>query len=253
MSILKKIRLAALLCFFSTLVFSQNENQQRYMVHMDPVKPGKVAAYEKTAADLVKMCKENSYEQGWSTFVTEDNEYMYLSPIKNFAELDENPMATLEEKVGEEKFSKIFQDFNKAYDSHSDFILVLDNELSYMPDGMSITQEGKNYRENTRYYYAPQDYEKALNVAKAFKKLYSDKNSKAHYRIYRSGLGTDGNYFLVASSAKSPLDMEQNRLENQKLMGEDARKLFNDLQGVILKAETVRGYMRPDLSYSPSK
>lgn len=254
MRIFKVFKLSVLFCLFTSLIFAQdNANIQRYLVHLDPVKPGKVADYEKTATAFVKMCKENSYDQGWVTFVTEDNEYNYLSPLKNFAELDENPMASLMEKVGEDKFSNLFEDFDKNYNTHSDFILVLDKELSYMPDGITMTPEGENYRENTRYYYAPQDYDKALGVAKAFNKLYSEKKSKTHYRVYRSGFGTDGPYFLVAVSAKGPMEMEQNRMENQKLLGEEGRKLYNDLQGVILRAETVRGWIRPDLSYVASK
>lgn len=253
MRIFKVFKLPMLFCLFTTLIFAQdNANFQRYLVHLDPVKPGKVSDYEQTAAAFVKMCKDNSYDQGWVTFVTEDNEYNYLSPLKNFAELDENPMASLMEKVGEEKFSKIFEDFNKNYNTHSDFILELDKQLSYMPDGITMTPEGQDYRENTRYYYAPQDYDRALSVAKAFNKLYSEKKSKIHYRVYRSGFGTEGPYFLVAVSAKGPMEMEQNRMENQKLLGEEGKKLYNDLQSVILKAETVRGWIRPDLSYTPS-
>lgn len=244
--------LCCFLCSFS-MQSQEDSRYQRYLIHMDPVKPAMQAEYEKTAAKFVKMCKDNSYEHGWATLNTEDNKYFYISPLKNFAELDENPMAALREKVGDEEFEKIFKDFNKCYDSHSDFVLTLDKELSYMPEGVSAMEEGENYRENTKYYFAPENYGKAEEVAAAFKKFYSENNLNMHYRLYRSGFGTDGSYFLVAVSAKDAMDMERKSAEARKAMGPKAEELFGNLNKILLKTETMRGWMRPDLSYEISK
>jgi hypothetical protein len=220
---------------------------------MDPVKPSMQSDYEKTAAKFVKMCKDNKYAHDWMTLATEDNEYHYISMMNNFAELDENPMAALRDKVGAEEFGKVFKDFDKCYDKHSDYVLSLDKELSYMPDGMKTMIEGENYRENTKYYFAPADADKALEVAKAFKKFYSENNLGMHYRLYRSGFGTDGTYFLVAVAAKDAMDMERKSAEARKAMGPKAEELFGNLNKILLKTETIRGWMRPDLSYVASK
>ncbi len=241
-------------CMFAFNMQSQEESRyQRYLIHMDPVKPSMQAEYEKTAAKFVKMCKDNNYAQDWMTLSTEDNNYFYISPMKNFAELDENSMATLREKVGAEDFDKVFEDFDKCYDKHSDFVLALDKELSYMPDGMQTVIEGENYRENTRYYFAPADYEKAVEAAQAFKNFYSEKNLNMHYRLYRSGFGTDGTYFMVAVAAKDAMDMERKSAEARKAMGPKGQELFANLNKILLKTETMRGWMRPDLSYVASK
>jgi len=220
---------------------------------MDPVKPSMQAEYEKTAANFVKMCKDNNYAHDWMTLTTEDNEYHYISTMNNFAELDENPMATLREKVGAEEFGKVFKDFDKCYDKHSDYVLSLDKELSYMPNGMKTMIEGENYRENTKYYFAPADMDKAIEVAEAFKKFYSESNMGMHYRLYRSGFGTDGTYFLVAVAAKDAMDMERKSAEVRKAMGAKGQELFGNLNKILLKTETIRGWMRPDLSYVASK
>lgn len=254
---MKTIKLLGLLlfaCMFTFNMQSQEESMyQRYLIHMDPVKPSMQAEYEKIAANFVKMCKENNYAHDWMTLATEDNKYHYITPISNFAELDENPMASLRDKVGAENFDKVFKDFDKCYDKHTDYVLTLDKELSYMPNGMKTMIEGENYRENTLYYFAPSDSEKAVEVAKAFKKFYTDNNLGVHYRLYRSGFGTDGTYFLVAAAAKDAMDMERKSADVRKAMGPKGQELFANLNKILLKTETVRGWMRPDLSYVASK
>ena len=245
-----------LLCFilFSISITAQeNNNSQMYLIHVDPVKPSMLSEYEKTASKFVKMCKDNNFSQNFTTLVTEDNKYYYISPLKNFAELDKDPMASLREKVGAEEFGKVFRDFDKCYDVHQDFVLTLDNELSYMPDGMTTTIEGENYRENTRYYFSPADTEKAEEVAKAFKKFYSDNNIKTHYRVYRSGFGAEGSYFMVAVAAKDAMDMERKNAEARKAMGSKVEELNANLNKILLKTETMRGWIRPDLSYVANK
>lgn len=254
MKTIKLFGLLMLCCMFTFNMQSQDDSRyQRYLIHMDPVKPSMQGEYEKTATKFVKMCKDNNYAYDWMTLNTEDNKYFYISPMENFAELDENPMASLREKVGAEEFEKVFKDFDKCYDMHTDFVLTLDKELSYMPEGMKTMIEGENYRENTRYYFAPANMDKALEVAKAFKKFYSDNNLGMHYRLYRSGFGTEGPYFLVAVAAKDAMDMERKSAEARKAMGSKAEELFGNLNKILLKTETMRGWMRPDLSYSAPK
>ncbi len=254
---MKTIKLLALLMCCSMFTFnvqSQEESRyQKYLIHMDPVKPSMQAEYEKTAAKFVKMCKDNNYAHDWMTLTTENNEYHYISTMNNFAELDKNPMASLREKVGAEEFGEVFKDFDKCYDKHTDYVLSLDKELSYMPDGMKTMIEGENYRENTKYYFAPADMAKAVDVAKAFKKFYSDNNMGMHYRLYNSGFGTDSTYFLVAVAAKDAMDMERKSAEVRKAMGPKGAELFGNLNKILLKTETIRGWMRPDLSYVASK
>lgn len=253
---MRTIKLLGLLlfgCMFTFNMQSQEESRyQRYLIHMDPVKPSMQTEYEKTATDFAKMCKDNNYAHSWMTLATEDNKYHYISPMKNFAELDVNSMSSLREKVGAEDFDKVFEDFDKCYDKHSDYVISLDKELSYMPDGMQTMIEGENYRENTLYYFAPSNSDKAVEVAQAFKKFYTDNNIGTHYRLYRSGFGTDGTFFLVAVAAKDAMDMERKSAEARKIMGPKGQELFANLNKILLKTETVRGWMRPDLSYMAS-
>ena len=253
---MKKLKISLLvtlmLLLISNFTNSQNgNNTQAYAIHVDPVYPSKINEYETVSKKLADECSKYNTEQGWDTFQFNSFNYTYISPLKNMAELDKNGFADLREKMGKESFEDLFRSFNNYYDSHADYVIVLDKELSYMPDGITITPEGLNYRHNTLFYFAPRDYDKMMQVAKDFKKLYTDKGSTQYYRIYHSGYGSDGTYLLVAEASKDAATFEKNEEENWKLLGEDAKKIYSRLLAILLKTETMTGYFRPDLSYSP--
>ena len=90
-----------------------------------------------------------------------------------------------------------------------------------------------------------------MAIAKSFKELYERKNSKEHYVLYRSGFGAIGDYIMVSIAAKNPEDYERTNTENKILFGEEGDKLYNELLRTIIKLETLEGYIRLDLSYSP--
>mgnify|MGYP003626024249 CR=1 FL=1 len=247
------ILLAAMLLVIPFTNAQEINNKQAYVFHTDPVFPSKMAEYETVAKKLAAESKKHNSKMGWATFQMNGNNFVYVSPIKNMAELDENGFSDLQEKMGKEAFANLFVEFDKYYNLHTDYVMILDKELSYMPTGINITPEGLNYRHNTLYHFAPKDYNKVLQVAKDFKKLYNEKGSKQYYRVYHSGFGTDGNYIMVAMASKSPADYENLRKENNELIGEEGQKLYEKLLENLLKMETMTGYMKPDLSYFPNK
>jgi hypothetical protein len=228
-----------------------NDNFQAYWIHQDPVRPAQIAEYEAAAKKLSEACKKyNLQGADWNTLATTDFNYIYISPIANLAELDKNSFAPLVEKMGKEAVGQMFNDFDKYYDSHRSYILNLDKKLSYMPEGMTTTPEGKPYRHNTLYHFVPANRAKAAEIAQKFKDLYAKKGAKLQYRVYRNGFGTTEDYFLVAVAAESPEAYEKLRAETNTLLGEEGVQLFGQLRNILTKVETVEGYMRPDLSYS---
>lgn len=220
-----------------------------YVVHEDHVKEGQQDKHAKSDKALLKAFKDqNIKEMSWITFAADDNRVMYLTPIDNFAELDKNPFEDLKKKVGDESFQNLMDAYKGTYTKHGDYILRLDKELSYMPDGITQTPEGKNYRELNYYHIPPGEGEKAEELAKKVKKMYTEKNSKVHYRLYKSGFGTMGYYFMVAVAAESPEDMEQLRKENMDLLGDEGKALFDEIENTVSKREVVKGYLKPELS-----
>jgi len=251
------ISITLLLVFFlmltPILVQAQGDDQnQKFWVHEDQVYPSMAAEYEKVAKELVGNCKKyNIQETSWITSVTEDFRYLYVSPINNMADLDKNEFATLQEKMGKDTFSKLINSFNDYYDRHFDYILTLDKDLSYMPNGITQTPEGQPYRRFINYYVSPRNYKTFLEKGKAIKELFVKKGSKVYYRIYRSGFGSGDNYVMVAIAAKSAEDFERLAAENQKLLGEEGQKLFSEILKYTAKYNSTSGLIRPDLAYQP--
>jgi len=141
--------------------------------------------------------------------------------------------------------------FDNCYDTHYDYIVHLDKELSYMPNGISITQEDLPYRKMEYWYVTPQNFDNVLNILKEFKTLYSEKKSNEFYTIFRSGFGSEGDYIMAMISAKNAEDFERIRGESNKTIGPERDQLYQKLLGYITKVESLTGYFRLDLSYFP--
>ncbi len=244
MKTIKSILLLLILCAFSV----QLSAQKMYLVHEDRVKPSKMMDYEKTAKAFHEACLEHQPDGSWLAVSMDDFRYLYVTPMENFAELDENPMADMAKAMGDE-FGKLFEGFNGCYDSHGDYIIRLDESLTYMPDGISQTQEGLNYRNFYFIHFTP-DNEKALREGmKAVKEMFASKGSKNYYRIYRSGFGVMDSYYMVAMSSEDEVDAANKNKTNKELLGPERYETFQKVFGNASEMYEVTGNIRTDLSY----
>lgn len=240
--------LALLLCFTINISVAQKS----YQIHQDNVKPSMLMQYEKIAKEFTEACKTHNPNTNWVTASTDDMKYMYITEIKNMADLDLNPFADMAKTMGD-KWAKIFEEFNKCYDSHSSYVIHLVEDLSYMPQGISITQEGENYRDWFYIYFTPQNASKIREGMKAVKELYATKGSKSYYRIYRNGFGTSEEYYLVAASSKDDIDSATKNKTNKEVLGPDRWETFSKVMDYASRVESYTGEMRPELSYSSKK
>ncbi|SHG20447.1 hypothetical protein SAMN05444483_10637 [Salegentibacter echinorum] len=228
-----------------------NAQNQAYWVHEDQVKPAKVMEYEQVTKDFIDACKEHNLQNGdWAAAQVNDGKYLTISPIQKMADFDKNPLAPLAEKMGEEEFRRIFDRFNQCYDKHRDYIVILNSDLSYMPEGLDVNTPGQDYRKWHFLHVVPSNISKLRAKMKEIKALYSEKDSKEYYRVYRSAFGTNGDYYLVTISAKDALSYAQVSAENDKFLGEEGEKMMRELYGLLESYEVKTGRMRPDLGYA---
>lgn len=251
MKTMNKLFTAMLLVLISTAFL--NAQNQFYRIHVDHVYPSSSEAYEKVSKRLATLAKENQEEDGWNVMWTTDNRVISIDPVSGWEDLGKEFMPKTRAKIGDEKFAEIFSEFDKHYDHHNDYTLILSGDLSYMPDGMTTTPANKNYRKNMVMYHKARDRQKVAEIAEKFKDLYAKKGSKSHYRVYFSGFGNPEAYIMVASAAENALEQAKQADANNKLLGEDAKKLWDELSQYITKIEYLEGNMMPELSYNPSK
>ncbi|WNH10392.1 hypothetical protein [Thalassobellus suaedae] len=245
-TLIKSLVIISALCLFINMSYAQ----KMYQIHQDNVKPSMVSLYEKTAKEFTEACNKHNPQAPWITATTGNMRYLYISPLENFATLDENVFSDMRKAMGD-SWSNIFKNFNKCYDSHSDYIITLSEKLSYMPEGITQMQEGQNYRNWYYLYYTPENGENILEAIKGVKELFKSKASKSYYRIYRSGFGCPESFYLVAVSSKDELDSAIKGKANQETLGEDRKAVFGNLMQYVSRFEEITGEMRPDISYSP--
>lgn len=241
-------------CFliFSNAKSQENQNQA-YWVHEDQVKPGLVQEYEEHSKKLVAMAKENEFqEMGWNVAQMDDGTFLSLTPIDDFAHLQGLSFASLQEKVGQENFTEFMNGFNKFYDVHGDYITILDNNLSYMPTGEGVVQQGKDFR---KWHIMKIPAENVVEVRQKLvelKDIYSRNKSNMHYRIYRSGFGQMGDQIVAVISAKDAEEYARLSAENNMVLGDEGRMKFQEILDLVSDYRNIQGKMRPDLAYTPT-
>lgn len=250
MKIIQKT-MAGLFCLLMTAgIWAQETKNQAFLIHEDRVKPSMMAEYEKVSKDFVEACKKHDLKDiQWSVAQMDDGTYMSITPIQELADIQNMNFDPLREKMGDEEFSKMFERFNKCYDQHGDYVAVLNSELSYMPDGLTAETPGKNYRVWHRLDVTPSNIQNLRAKMKEMKTLFANKGSKMHYRIYHSGFGNVGNYYVAVISAKDAQDYDMMSAENDKLIGEEGQKLFEEMFNYVDTYSVKRGGMRPELAY----
>lgn len=245
-----------LICLFAVPVLmtgQENEKTQLFWIHEDVVKPAMMQDYEKSAKELADKCKEYNIDGvSWLTSTTDDFRYLYITPINSMADINSKGFDKLRDKMGAEAFGNMFSAMDKCYSKHGSYVLALDPKLTYMPDGITQTPEGQNYRKFYYLYTTPENFSALGEKIMKVKELYTSKGSKNYYRVYRSGFGTMNDYYLVAVAAKDAVEFEQNSASNDALLGEEAGPVFAEVMKYVTKMDVVSGQMRPDLAYAPS-
>jgi hypothetical protein len=199
-----------------------------------------------------KLREHNISEGAYLATNTDNFRYLYVNPIESLKDVGQNPgIGELIEKMGEDAFGEMMDGFDGTYDRHGNYVIALDNELTYMPDGITQTPEGENHRKFFYIYFTPENGSALRDAMKGVKALFESKKSTNYYRVYRSGYGNMDSYYMVAVSAKDPVDMEQKGAANDKLLGEDAGPVFSKVMGLAEKFEEYSGAIRPDLGYTP--
>jgi len=247
-----KILIALLLIIPIGLIQAQSSDSQSYWVHEDVVKPNMVGEYESIIKELVDNMKTHKIQEvNMIVANLVGARYLYVGPIENMAELDKNSFATLSEKMGADAMGSLFNRLDKCYDIEQNYVIHLDKDLSYMPTGITQTPEGQDYRKFHYLHFPPGDRAMIKEKMKAIKDMFVQKGSKEYYRVYKSGFGTRGEFYMVAIAAKDAVHYATQTQENDALLGEDGKKTMGDLFSNLLKYEVFEGNMRSELGYSP--
>ncbi|GJM29549.1 MAG: hypothetical protein DHS20C17_21840 [Cyclobacteriaceae bacterium] len=226
----------------------QAQDAQKFIVHEDVVFPSKIAAYEAASKVFAEtMEKHEATDAAFLTVSLDDNRYLYVSAIADFAALDSNPFKKVSEAMGEDAFGKMMSQYDGTFESHKNYVINLSHDLSY--NSNEIIMEGVNFRHFDYWYVTPGKWKEAKAIAKEWKDLYASKGVEQGYRVYTGGLGTE-ELLMVVSWAKSPEEFYSQRAKNREALG-DINDIMNRTMALTRKRESFDGMIRPELSYQP--
>ncbi len=232
----------------------EGQKPQMYCIYKEVVQPSKTKEYEAAIKNMIAEFKAYDIDPEMVNFTTvfgPEMGYVYVMPIENFAGMDtmsENWEAA-SEIIGKDRFREMAAAAEGAID-HIDVFHVLHRaDLSYVPENPRLTPDEIQYAHYGFYYLIPGKQEELEDVARKFVELYKSKNISSGWSIYQSITGTDLPLLVVAHAAKSESDYYSERAKIKELIGEEAKKLGDQVNALVRKIEFKDGYIRPDLSY----
>ena len=243
---MKKVSiLLSTILLIACLASAQTAAPTTFSVHEDIVKPSMDAKFRETMKKLKAACELHKTSFGWSTIAYDDNSYRHLAPLKSFSELEKNPFAELETKMGKEALGKIWADFDECIESHSDFVAMLMPNLSYLSPAA-----GENYRDIMYWYALPGKEAEAEATMVEWKKLYESKKAPNGFLIYKVMFGRESGGYAVVSWGKDRADADTKSQKTDELIGVEAGKLWAKTLTLTKKYNNKRGSVLPEFSYN---
>lgn len=250
---MKKLKLSiiAIVAFLLSSTITMNAQDQKYWILKDEVKPAMQAEYEKASKEFAEACKTyNVQDFSFNCWRHDNGSYVYSSVIKNMADLDRDIFKTLKDNMGKEKLQALYDRLDKSYYNEHSFIVTAKNDLSYMPNGALNAGDFRKYH---FFYITPENSKAVAEKLKEIKDLFAKKGSKEYYVIMHSGFGADEEFYLAILGAKDVQDEDRISNENNKLLGDDWTKKWNELFVLMTRHETETSMYRADLSYNAKK
>ncbi len=241
-----------LLTLVLVTTFSIHAQDQKYWIYADYVKPSMQAEYIQINKDLVAACKKNNLQTfSWSCVRSDDGIYNFIVPIANMGDIDKDNFGPLSEKMGKENMQALWDRFDRCVDRNRSYILTHKKELSYIPNGVIAADD--NYRKHHYFYVSQSNIKTVTEKIKAITALYTKKNSKVNYRVYRNGFGTTEDYFLVSIASKNEEEYAKRIEENRILLGDEGKALLDDLYKNISRYDVKTAMEQNDLEYTATK
>lgn len=241
-----------LMCYFilsSALVvqtFAQDNTPVHFAAYEHRVKPSMTGKYWECMRKVKSNSTQHKIGAVWASFEFDDNTYIHFMPIKNFAELDKNPFAELEAKMGKASHDAMWADFSPCMESTTSYVVTFYPELSYLRASREET-----FRDVFFWTVIDGKDAEAQALLKQWVKVYEARKVPTGFETYKVTFGGEPVYAIVGW-AKDELDMATQRNKTRELMGEEMKKMMNLTMAITQKFDTKRGRRLAEVSYAPA-
>jgi hypothetical protein len=225
----------------------------RIVVEVQQVIPEHAAAYEAAVKEFIPLLAEHGYLGYWYAFVTENMEYMFASPVKDFAGIQEqwDGWAEFAEKVGMDTLQPHFDKFTGTYESTENSVWRHRPDLSYSSDPPKYDADKATFRSWGFVYVKPGMEQEFEATFKKFGDYAREKVITWGWDTWVAEFGTELPVYVYVEvgPSRGVFWTESEKLE--KSMGEDTMKIWTEMLPTVRRVEFVSGTFRPDLSYLP--
>jgi hypothetical protein len=237
-----------------SLAQAQEQKPQLYWITDCAVGPGMASKFEAAVKDECALTAEGKSPYPWMAYSSDDFHYYFVSPIKNYADIDAQDKAEEEmrKKVGEERFNANDKAYAGTFEYARIGFVYLRPDLSYAPEKPRLKPEEANFLYWGLCYVDSAKVDEFNEIFKEYVSLYKSKNITSGFTTYQGGYGTDMPFYFFAMSGKSPADFFSEDEKTTKILeGEKDEELWNRFLATLRKYEIKTGRYRPDLSYIP--
>lgn len=216
-----------------------------FAVYESQVKPSMDAVYRDAVKKFVAACKEQKMTFSWFAGELDDNSFIYMVPIKNFADLDKNMFTPLEAKIGKVAMASHGQAIDRCVENQTSSVVLFLPGLSY------LSPTADDYYRDV-FYWVPEagKAEEAEKLITEWIALNKSKQTPLGIHTYRNIFGGETGYVFV-SWGRNRADVGMKLQKRNELLGEELPKLWARTLLITKKYYTRTGWVAPALSYSP--
>jgi len=252
-SLIVLLGLVFCLCALSPL--AQAEKQEAQLILMDEyvVKPSCIAEFEAASKETLAEWSKHKYPYSFEGYFSEDMHFVFFTPLTNFAEIDSYYMVLeeLKKKMGTERWNALWKRESAALDYLRSRIFYYMPELSYFPENPRLKPGEESFAVWSFYSVIPGREDEFEAVSKEWVTLHKEKNWQNGYKCYAGDFGADMPVYLVFWKTKSEADALINLEKSSNIFGEEGKALEDKGTSLLRGLKMKRGWLRPDLSYTP--
>jgi hypothetical protein len=233
---------------------AEEPGPERIVLEVQRVVPEHAAAYEAASKEFLALLAEHGYTSSWYAFVTENGQYMYGSPVKDFAGIQAqwDGWAEFAERVGMDTLQPHFDKFIGTFESTESSVWKYRPDLSYASDPPKFDPEKATFR-SWGFVYVKPGMEKEFEASfKKFGDYAKEKGIEWAWDTWVAELGVDLPVYVYTEVGPSQGEFWTEAEKLEKAMGKDTMKLWTEMLPTVRRVEFLRGTYRPDLSYLPA-
>ena len=173
-----------------------------------------VDKYEEASDNLTAAFLEYNIEiPSMIASQTDDFTYYYITPIDNYAALDEmnTSWGKFIETMGQDKWNKIDAAFDGTIFSHKDFIIRRSGKYSYNPENPRLVTKDAGFILWDWYWLEDGKLSEAAEVIMEIKQLFTDNNIEDSFTIWATDIGIDYGLVVVTQIANDEQDYYYNK------------------------------------------